>query len=287
MGVQEKALVKVTEAEQPQRALTLHETLNLGEVLYKSGYFKDINSAAQAVVKILRGQELGIGPVASLENIYVVDGKTALGAGLIASFIKQSGRYDYRILELTDKGCKLAFFENGKKIGESSFTEQDAQRAGLLGKNSWQKYPRNMYFARALSNGARWYCPDVFRGPIYTPEELSDKDVIEAEALVIEEEPKGMTQQTEYSEPPKQSEAQEKPTQAKTNGKKRDDKWWAKYFQSYVNAGIAKDIEDAHRVAREAAGLEEGESLNDLSDRELNQLLVLAIQNAKAKGQKP
>jgi hypothetical protein len=65
----------------------------------------------------------------------------------------------------------------------------------------------------------------------------------------------------------------------------RDQKWWAKYFQSYVNAGIAKDIEDAHRVAREAAGLEEGESLDDLSDRELNQLLMLAIQNAKAKGQ--
>lgn len=30
-----------------------------------------------------------------------------------------------------------------------------------------------MLLSRALTNGARWYCPDVFNGPIYTPEELS------------------------------------------------------------------------------------------------------------------
>jgi hypothetical protein len=29
-----------------------------------------------------------------------------------------------------------------------------------------------MLFARAMSNGARWHCPDIFGGPIYTPEEL-------------------------------------------------------------------------------------------------------------------
>jgi hypothetical protein len=29
-----------------------------------------------------------------------------------------------------------------------------------------------MLYARALSNGAKWYCPDVFGGPIYTPDEL-------------------------------------------------------------------------------------------------------------------
>ncbi|KAF5276407.1 hypothetical protein FQR65_LT16339 [Abscondita terminalis] len=30
-----------------------------------------------------------------------------------------------------------------------------------------------MLFARAISNGVKWYCPDVFSGPVYTPEELS------------------------------------------------------------------------------------------------------------------
>jgi hypothetical protein len=29
-----------------------------------------------------------------------------------------------------------------------------------------------MYFSRALSNGAKWYCPDLSNGPLYTPDEL-------------------------------------------------------------------------------------------------------------------
>ena len=28
-----------------------------------------------------------------------------------------------------------------------------------------------MLFARAISNGVKWYCPDVFGGPVYVPEE--------------------------------------------------------------------------------------------------------------------
>ena len=34
------------------------------------------------------------------------------------------------------------------------------------------KWPKNMLFARALSNGAKWYCPDVFTTGIYTPDEF-------------------------------------------------------------------------------------------------------------------
>jgi hypothetical protein len=29
-----------------------------------------------------------------------------------------------------------------------------------------------MLFARAISNGVKWYCPDVFSGPVYVPEEM-------------------------------------------------------------------------------------------------------------------
>lgn len=283
MALQEKALAKLPEVERPERALTLHETLNLGEVLYKSGYFKDISSAAQAVVKILRGQELGIGPVGSLEGVYVVEGKTALGAGLIGSLIKRSGRYDYKILELTDQGCKIAFLENGKQIGVTSFTEEDAKRAGLLGKSSWQKYPRNMYFARALSNGARWYCPDVFAGAVYTPEELSDKDVIDAEALVIDEEPKDTQPQTTSAEPVQPKPAQDKPTpKPESNGEKHNQRFWDGYWQSWVNAGLASSRDEARELAHKLAGVD---SVANWSTKDLNGLLQLAIANKRAKGQ--
>lgn len=180
MAVSEPRLPAVPEKDQQQ--LTLPQVLQLGDVLYKSGYFADIKSASQAVVKILRGQELGIGPVTALEQIHVVQGRTALSAGLIASLIKRSGRYDYRVLRNDDTACEIAFYQDGKEIGRSVFTLDHAKQAGLLTREIWQKYPRNMLFARALSNGAKWYCPDVFGGAVYTPEELAQGEVIDVEA---------------------------------------------------------------------------------------------------------
>lgn len=163
--------------EQPQALMTLQDVMTLGNVLVKSGYFDGVKDQAQAVVKILYGQELGIGPIAAMRSVYIVNGKPSLDAGLISSLIKRSGRYDYRVVKHDDEGCELQFFEGGKPVGTSTYTRKDAQQAGAFdGKNSYnyKKYPRNMYFARAITNGARWYCADIFSGPIYTRDELED-----------------------------------------------------------------------------------------------------------------
>lgn len=153
------------------------DTLTLGTVFAKSGYFKDARDQAQAVVKILAGAELGIPAVASMTGIYIVKERITLSANLMGAIIKRSGRYDYRVRELSATAAKLDFFQrvDGKweSIGTSEFTWQDAVGAGLAGGDNWRKHPRNMLFARALSNGAKWHCPDVFAGgPAYTPEEL-------------------------------------------------------------------------------------------------------------------
>lgn len=144
----------------------------LADVFVKSGRFATEKSVAQAAVKILAGQELGLGPVQSMTNIDVISGKIALSAGLLASLIKSSGKYDYRVVETDNKHCKLEFFENDQSLGFSEFTEADAKQAGLLGKDNWSKYPSDMYFARALTRGKRRFCPDVGGGPVYTQEEL-------------------------------------------------------------------------------------------------------------------
>ena len=147
------------------------DVMTLGKVLASSGYFTDARQAGQAVVKILAGQELGFGPVASMTGIYIVKGKVSLSANLLAAAIKRTGRYTYKVKALTETECSIEFSENGTALGVSTFTMKDAKTAGLAGDN-WRKYPRNMLFARAMSNGAKWYCPDVFGGPLYTPDEL-------------------------------------------------------------------------------------------------------------------
>ena len=101
-------------------------------------------------------------------------------------------------------GCSIDLYEDGKKIGNSEFMVIDAQNAELLDptckfpehnireikfynkwkkqtetkqgcncKENWKRYPRNMFFNRAISNGVRTYCPDVLgNAPVYDPDEL-------------------------------------------------------------------------------------------------------------------
>jgi hypothetical protein len=152
---------------------TLEDPEALGRVLAASGYFSDAHDAAQAVVKVLAGQELGFGPIASMTGVYIVKGRVTLSANLIAAAIKRHPRYDFRVRTLTNDGCEVVFFEDGKEAGASEFTMTDARTAGLAGGDNWKKFPRNMLFARAISNGAKFFCPDVFAGsPVYTPDEL-------------------------------------------------------------------------------------------------------------------
>jgi hypothetical protein len=151
---------------------TLDDVMQLGDVFFKSGLFSDAKQAAQCVVKILAGQELGFAPIASMMGINIIQGKVALGANLIASKIQSSGKYNFKFIEHTEKKCRLEFFRGNESLGFSEFTMQEATNAGLSLKDIWKKYPKNMLFSRAVSNGARWFTAELFSGAIYTPEEM-------------------------------------------------------------------------------------------------------------------
>lgn len=159
-------------------AVDVEELKSLGRLLAASGYFEKSGDANQAIAqmctKILAGRELGFGPFAAVNGIYIVKGKPSIGANLMASAVKASGRYDYKVRKMDATVCELEFFEiaGGKResLGVSSFTIQEAKQAGT---QNLDKFPRNMLFARAMSNGVRWYCPDVFSGnAVYVPEEM-------------------------------------------------------------------------------------------------------------------
>lgn len=202
MTTESKALTKL---DTRVRAVSPREVLELGKVLASSGYFQDAREAAQAVVKVLAGQELGFGPVTSMTGIYIVKGRVTLSANLIAAAIKRSERYGYEVGVLDDERCEIAFQLDGKLIGISEFTLEDAKRAGVYRGENWQRYPRNMLFARALTNGAKWYCPDIMNGPlpIQTMEEADLPELPEP----VEGEPETIADSTpalpeRVSEPP-------------------------------------------------------------------------------------
>lgn len=155
------------------------DLFRIADVFSKSGMFPDARDAAQCAAKLVVGQGLGLTPYDSMNGLHLIKGKAVLAANTMAAAIKRSGKYDYRAVT-TDTECRITFYdlsmrdENGTplRIGTTSFTIDDAKRAGLGGDN-WRKYPKAMLFARCISMGYREHCPDALgssAAPVYVQE---------------------------------------------------------------------------------------------------------------------
>ena len=180
--------------------------------LYKSGYFKDVQSEAQAIVKVMAGAELGLPPFASMAGIHIIQGKPVLGSNVVATLVKNDPRYDYRVIICDHEECQIQWYEDGNGVGKSSFYMDEAKAAGLTGKDNWRKYPSDMLFARAISRGARRFAPGIFGGaPVYTPDEMGadvDEEGYILEHLDKAQEPVDISDavvEGEFTEPPRQN----------------------------------------------------------------------------------
>lgn len=77
-------------------------------------------------------------------------------------------------------GALIDFTVNGERRGISRFTIDDARTARLIKDDpraAWNTSPRNMLLARSMSNGVKWYVPEVLGGlPVYVEGELDHAD---------------------------------------------------------------------------------------------------------------
>lgn len=147
----------------------------IAKLFAASGYFEDLKvpvgqAIARAVVKIQLGEAVGLAPMEAMQSVYMVNGRPTVDAQVRAARMKRCG-YDWDILEHTDKCCRLAIKFRGQYLTREDgskaiveFTMDDAAKAGLSGKDVWKKYPRNMLFARTITNAQRWYAPEALNG---------------------------------------------------------------------------------------------------------------------------
>lgn len=168
---------------------SLDDIGRISKIFIRSGMFKGDRGlsleqqVAQAGVKIIAGVEFGIQPFAAMKGLNIIKGNTEMSANLMAAKVKKHPRYEYTVEKWDRDGCELIFWEKPfpnspvsewRKLGPSSFDAEDAKIAGLAGGENWRKFARNMYFARAISNGVRVYTSDVFYGaPVYVEGEIS------------------------------------------------------------------------------------------------------------------
>ena len=140
----------------------------------QSGMFKRFGNQHAAFMVLQFGFDLGLSPSAALSSIYFYDGKPSMSGNLMWSLVKNHPDWrKSKILERTDKCVKIRWVGPDGPEGESCWTEEDAKKAGLTTKDNWRKYPRQMLFNRAVSEGFKLYCPHLANGyTIYTPDEL-------------------------------------------------------------------------------------------------------------------
>ena len=139
-------------------------------------YGRSANVKAQLLMKLIYGRDLQIPVSAALSAIDIYDGKMELSSNLIAALLEAHPHYAYAIVETTNERCELEFFKDGSSLGKAKFDATDATTAGLADTDYYRHYPSDMFFARAITRGARRYCPGLGRGvAIYATGELAKR----------------------------------------------------------------------------------------------------------------
>lgn len=164
-------LTNLTVDEMSRISLAFHRSATF--TVPKQGGGTRVLSAEEIFVIVLAGQELGLGPSQAVMGIKMIKGKPEFSANLMAAMVRASGKYDFRTEFGTgetdaDLWCSVTFFETGKgeALGSSRFSKADAEVANLWA-NNYLKFWRNMLFARALSNGVKWFVPDALMVTAY------------------------------------------------------------------------------------------------------------------------
>lgn len=130
------------------------------------------NKPESVYAAVLYGEELGLGPMQSLTQIHVIEGKPSLAPeGMRGLVLKAGHRIDVKVAA-NDRVVLYGRRSDSGSEATVEWTMKDAQLAGLAGRGAWKTYPRAMLMARATSELCRMLFADIIAGLSYTPEEV-------------------------------------------------------------------------------------------------------------------
>ena len=164
--------------------------IRLAKALAQSGFYKDIRDAAAGIVKLRIAREFGLG-IKGISDVHIVEGKPTLSyqaiLGMVRAYTGPLGtdRYSFRYTRRDEECVEIEWLINNEVVGSSKCDTDDAKRMGVLHKKNWERYPRQMRTARAVTEGVNAFIPEVIGGSIYTPEELGDESGVVANASVV------------------------------------------------------------------------------------------------------
>ena len=151
--------------------------VSMANIFIKSSALpKHITNASQLLMILQTGKEMGLKPMQAINGIYILNGKVALYSHVMLSKVLEGG-VKLKWLKDTPTEAEVEFSGLDRDPYIAKFTIAEAQKAGLVKVGgAWTTYPSAMLRARAISSGARVFCPDLISGA-YTLEEVADVDV--------------------------------------------------------------------------------------------------------------
>ena len=160
---------------------SLEDAFRFANAIVASGFApRGMEKPEAVLVAIQLGAELGLTPMAALQNTAVINGRPAIYGDAALALVRASGLLEsFNEEEVGEAGkdsfgIKVTATRRDGSKGSETFTVADAKAAKLWGKaGPWTDYPRRMLKFRARGFVLRDVFGDVLKG-LRTAEEVRD-----------------------------------------------------------------------------------------------------------------
>ncbi len=125
----------------------------------------------ECAAAMLYGASLGLDPMQSVRQIYVVHGQAALYARAMSALVLGAGHRVWTV-ESGDQSVTVAGSRAGSEhVETSTWTYDRAHKAGYTSNAKYKTDPQAMLYSKALSEVCRKIAPDVLSG-VFSVEEM-------------------------------------------------------------------------------------------------------------------
>ena len=151
--------------------ISVDQVERMAVAVAKSGLF-GVKTPDQAMALMLIAQAEGMHPAIAARDYHVINGRPTLKAdAMLARFQTAGGKVEWS--DYTDQRVIGTFSHPKGGSVTIEWTVEMGRKAGLLGNQTWTKYPRQMLRSRCISEGIRTVFPGVVVGT-YSEEEGQD-----------------------------------------------------------------------------------------------------------------
>ncbi|ATN90866.1 RecT-like ssDNA binding protein [Gordonia phage Lysidious] len=236
----------MTHAKAMGAARELAEVMCASELVPAIYRRKPDNGAAA----ILYGAEIGLNPIQSLQQVFVVHGTPAVYARTMVALLHRHG-YVIETLSSTDEAVAVRGTDpRTGRVEEAEWTFERAQKAGYTSNKKYESDPQAMLYAKAATQVCRRLAPEVLLGISQSKEEL-DLEAREAPVRVPNEASRrgvsGLANALGLAAPAETPETvdQSAPATSDTEPTKEQFK---RLNDLFVAAGLTKDDKNGRRI---------------------------------------